>query len=346
MADRWGCGGADRRPAASVAHGQSDEQARDLDRYLRRLHHRRDRFTIPDLLGGASTRLAAQEWRYYVCRKCGTPSVRADDAERVVLEAIKTMTLPPRVIDEARSELARRLDVPRTDLIGTKRLRLETRLNRLTQLYGWGEIKADEYRRQMSDTRTMLAELPDPNKLVAFDRNRNIMVTMAENVEKATRLQLAELVQLLVERVQAKERVIDPATIEWAPPARPFFEGMAVAPPGGLKPPTATQRPRLLPGGRLRRLPCLLRSVLVGARGLGPTHRHHLWSSPSRTSRATSTATGRPRRSARWNVGVVAHALLEGPRNAVVDSPLDMSTVHSFTGVMDAREIIMGSERL
>ena len=32
-----------------------------------------------------------------------------------------------------------------------------------------------------------------------------------------------ELVQLLVERVRAKERVTDPATIEWTPPARPFF---------------------------------------------------------------------------------------------------------------------------
>ena len=69
----------------------------------------------------------------------------------------------------------------------------------------------------------MLAELPDPDKLVAFDRNRNVMVTMAENVEKATRPQLQELVQLLVERVQAKDRSVDPDSIEWAPPARPFF---------------------------------------------------------------------------------------------------------------------------
>ena len=42
------------------------------------------------------------------------------------------------------------------------------------------------------------------DKLVAFDRNRHIMVTMAENVDRATRPQLADLVQLLVERVQAK----------------------------------------------------------------------------------------------------------------------------------------------
>ena len=74
----------------------------------------------------------------------------------------------------------------------------------------------------------MLAELPDPDKLVTFDRNRRVMVTMAENVENASRPQLAELVQLLVERVQAKGRTIEPESIEWTPPARPFFEPAAL----------------------------------------------------------------------------------------------------------------------
>ncbi len=98
----------------------------------------------------------------------------------------------------------------------------------------------------MTETRAMLAELPDPDKLVAFDRNRTIMVTMAENVEKATRPQLAELVQLLVERVTAKERVIDPATIEWTPPARPFFgEVRGNGAPGRIR--TADAQLRTLP---------------------------------------------------------------------------------------------------
>ena len=43
------------------------------------------------------------------------------------------------------------------------------------------------------------------------------------SVEKATRPQLADLVQLLVERVQAKDWSVDPASIEWTPPARPFL---------------------------------------------------------------------------------------------------------------------------
>ncbi len=73
----------------------------------------------------------------------------------------------------------------------------------------------------------MLAELPDPNKLLAFDRNRNVMVTMAENVARATRPQLQELVQLLVERVKAEGRTVHPESIEWTPPARPFFREAA-----------------------------------------------------------------------------------------------------------------------
>ena len=172
---------------------------------------------------GEARNSRGQEWRYYVCRRCRVPSVPADGAERVVVDAIKKMKLPPKAIDEARAELARRLQVPDANLVGAKRRRLETRLAKLPKLYSWGDLSDDDYRREMSETRTMLAELPDPNKLLAFDRNRHVMVTMAENVEKATRPQLQDLVQLLVERVKAVGRIVDPESIEWTPPARPFF---------------------------------------------------------------------------------------------------------------------------
>jgi hypothetical protein len=138
------------------------------------------------------------------------------------------MTLPPRAIDEARAELARRLDVPDGDLVGAKRRRLEARLAKLPKLYSWGDLTDEDYRRERAETRTMLAELPDPNKLIAFDRNRHVMVTMAENIERATRPQLADLVRLLVERVQASGRSVDPASIAWTPPARPFFDQAAL----------------------------------------------------------------------------------------------------------------------
>ncbi len=81
---------------------------------------------------GACRVARGHEWRYYVCRRCHAPSVPAGDAERLVIEAVQAMTLPPRTIDEARAELARRLSVPDADLVGSKRRRLETRLTRLT----------------------------------------------------------------------------------------------------------------------------------------------------------------------------------------------------------------------
>ncbi len=47
--------------------------------------------------------------------------------------------------------------MPDGDLIGPKRRRLEMRLTRLTQLFGWGELTGEDYRRQMTETRAMLA---------------------------------------------------------------------------------------------------------------------------------------------------------------------------------------------
>jgi hypothetical protein len=38
----------------------------------------------------------------------------------------------------------------------------------------------------------------------------------------------AEPVQLLVERVQATGRTVEPESIEWTPPARPFFKETAL----------------------------------------------------------------------------------------------------------------------
>ena len=87
---------------------------------------------------GACRVARGQEWRYYVCRKCHTASVRADSAEQLVIEAINTMTLPPKAIDGARAELARRLDIPDGDVVGVKRRRLEARLAKLPKLFSWG----------------------------------------------------------------------------------------------------------------------------------------------------------------------------------------------------------------
>lgn len=76
------------------------------------------------------------------------------------------------------------------------------------ELVKYDQCAGSNAQQGMRTPRATLTELPDANKLVAFDRNRGVMVTMATNIEKAIRPQLAELVQLLVERVQAKGRSV------------------------------------------------------------------------------------------------------------------------------------------
>ena len=66
-----------------------------------------------------------------------------------------------------------------------------------------------------------MARLPDNDKLVLFDRQREILLSMAENVERATPEQLQNLIFHLVERVETADRQV--TGIVWTPPARPFF---------------------------------------------------------------------------------------------------------------------------
>ena len=73
--------------------------------------------------------------------------------------------------------------------------------------------------------------LPDDDKLVLFDRHRRLMVSMAENVAAATPEQLRELILMLVERAETRDRGLGP--VRWTGPARPFFAVVGVAPPDG-----------------------------------------------------------------------------------------------------------------
>jgi hypothetical protein len=100
-----------------------------------------------------------------------------------------------------------------------------------------------EYRRQKTEVERDLAMLPDDDKLVLFDRHRTLMISMAENVAAATPEQLRELILMLVERAETKDRGL--GTVKWTGPARPFFAVVAMAPPDGLGALTASAEERL-----------------------------------------------------------------------------------------------------
>jgi len=151
-------------------------------------------------------------------------------------ERISKAVLPANIIELAREELRERLALPRDD--GKLRRRLEQRRERLGQLFAWGDLTEADYRRQRAEVERALALLPDDDKLVLFDRHRGLMVSMAENVAAATPEQLRELILMLVEQAETRDRGLGP--VRWTGPARPFFAVVGVAPPDGLEPPTPT----------------------------------------------------------------------------------------------------------
>lgn len=192
------------------------------------------------------------ERRYYRCPVAGRDVIRLDDyhrpvrcsarlvpadlAETIVLDAIRGAVLPSRAIEAAREELRARLALPRESLAQRQRARLQTRLERLREQHEWGDITEVVYRKKRTESRRELASLPDRDKLIAFDRNRGVMASMAENIDAATPAQLTELIALLVESVIASGGRIDPATIVWTPPARPFFRRWLEYPQGDSNP--------------------------------------------------------------------------------------------------------------
>ena len=118
---------------------------------------------------------------------CHAPLVPADAAEQIVLDVIRQAILPAEVIEAARDELRRRLDVPHDNLTGRQRTRLERRLEQLRKQHEWADISDEAYRAARAETLEQLALLPDSDKLVAFDQNRKVMTRMARTSTRRLR---------------------------------------------------------------------------------------------------------------------------------------------------------------
>ncbi len=157
------------------------------------------------------------ERRYYLCRYCHRPFVRADELEHQVLEAIRRYRLPARMIAVAREALARHLAVPVSDDVDRARRRLEARLANLRKQHGWGDIDDATYRRERDETEAMLVQLPDGDKLVAFDRARATVLSMSEALDAMTPEEQRQAIALFVERVSPE------GVVKWTPPVRPFY---------------------------------------------------------------------------------------------------------------------------
>jgi hypothetical protein len=123
------------------------------------------------------------------------PSVRSADGYVPLVPPV------PRHADSrlARDELRRRLRRPNTST--QQRARLLARRENLRRQHEWGDITDDAWREAKAEIEASLAALPDDDKLVLFDQQREVLLSMAENIERATPDQLQRLLAKLVERI-------------------------------------------------------------------------------------------------------------------------------------------------
>ena len=174
--------------------------------------------------------------RYYRCATLGCRARRcpADQIEEEVLASIADGVLPQAVIDAARAELRRRLETPEVAVAGRQRARLLTRLEQLRKQHAWGDLTDAAYQAERDAARAALGELPDGDRILAFDAYRARVLALPEAIAVASGARREELCRIVVERVVVRDRQLE--TIDWTPPARPFFERRRACPKGDSNP--------------------------------------------------------------------------------------------------------------
>jgi DNA invertase Pin-like site-specific DNA recombinase len=174
------------------------------------------------------------EIRYYRCPTLGCRARRcpADVVEGAVLAAIARAVLPSSVIDAARAELRRRLEVPQVAVSGRQRARLQTRLEQLKKQHSWGDISDGEYQAERDAVRVALQDLPDDDRIRSFDAHRTRLLELPNAIEAASPARREELARIVVQQVIVRDRQVQ--CITWTPAARPFFEKRQRACPQGV----------------------------------------------------------------------------------------------------------------
>ncbi len=176
------------------------------------------------------------ERRYYRCPTLGCRARRcpADLVEDDVLGTIAGGLLPASVIDAARVELRRRLETPEVAVARRQRARLLTRLEQLKKQHAWGDLSDTEYQAQRDATWATLGDLPDGDRIKAFDAYRAQVLALPEAIASASPARREELCQIVVQRVVVRDRTVQ--SIDWTPPTRAFFEKQRECPQGDSNP--------------------------------------------------------------------------------------------------------------
>jgi DNA invertase Pin-like site-specific DNA recombinase len=220
----------DRTMAAIAARRRVGQKPRPFRAYLLRgLVH----CACGTRMRGEAHLQRGTERRYYRCPTLGCRARRcpADDAEAAVLASIAEGVLPTAIIDTARAELRHRLQTPEVAQIGRQRARLTTRLAQLKKQHGWGDLGDAEYQRERDAVRATLRDLPDGDRITAFDAYRARILALPDAIVAASPARREELCRIVVERVVVRDSEVE--AIDWTPPARPFFEKRQRACPQG-----------------------------------------------------------------------------------------------------------------
>ena len=104
---------------------------------------------------------------------------------------------------------------------GRQRARLLTRLEQLKKQHGWGDLSDAQYQAERDATRAAIAELPDGDRIRAFDAYRARVLELPEAIAAASEARREELCRIVIERVVVRDRQLE--AIDWQPQARPFF---------------------------------------------------------------------------------------------------------------------------
>ena len=176
------------------------------------------------------------EVRYYRCPSldCHARRCPADTVEKEVLGVISSAVLPAEAIESARTELRGRVESPGIATAGRVRARLQNRLEQLKKQHSWGDISDSDYMAQRDATRAALAELPDGDRIKAFDAYRAQLLALPAAIAVASAARQEELCRIVVERVVVNDLEVE--DIIWTPPARPFFEKQYECPQGDSNP--------------------------------------------------------------------------------------------------------------
>jgi hypothetical protein len=154
----------------------------------------------------------------------------ADLVEGKVMSTIAAAALPDAVIDEARSELRHRLDSPGAAAAGRQRSMLQTRLEQLRKQLGGGQNRDREYQAERDAVQAALAQLPDEDRIRAFDAYRARLPALLAAIAVASLARQEELCRIVVEAVVLNDRKVE--EIVWTPPARPFPQERRECPKG------------------------------------------------------------------------------------------------------------------